>query len=495
MSFRLKKLALYKHPILGSTSLIFCNDDILEFNDEIYNTVIIGANGIGKSYILKAIIDIFNFIHLRLLDLNDSNNLSYKFKLTYYINGDKCVLSSMPKDMEVVGRGERYNVYYYFNDQQTPLVKCKLPVRLIASSMTINDKFRAKSDDFYKYNGIRNENSPNTTGTRTLVRKTVNSIISCISYKNKFREELKCLLSKLGLQEKMTISYGMRHKEVFLKRNITPDLLSDIFNNREKYFPLRETDIWGKTFFLKVKEQSDKIKIITDFLSRVAIKNYKRKRYVLEYDIIDNDEIIQDAEAIELLSKLDILTFPSIKVYKDYENYNFMDSSSGETNLLCQFIGVLSAIQEDSLVIIDEPENSAHPNWQINYIGWLKEIFSQYSSCHFVLATHSHFILTDLQENNSTIIALEKSNGKLENIAENLNTFCWSVDDILYNVFHVRNTRNYAFETDIYKLLNLVSRGQINTPLARDLAVKLSRYTLPGNDPLKVILEKIQKSC
>ena len=250
-----------------------------------------------------------------------------------------------------------------------------------------------------------------------------------------------------------------------------------------------------KTFFLKLNEQPDKIKIITDFLSRVATKNYKRKRYVLEYGIIDNDQIIQDAEAIDLLSKLDILTFPSIKVYKDYENYNFMDSSSGETNLLCQFIGILSAIQEDSLVIIDEPENSAHPNWQINYIGWLKEIFSQYNSCHFVLATHSHFILTDLQENNSTIIALEKSNGKLENIAENLNTFCWSVDDILYNVFHVRNTRNYAFETDIYKLLNLESRGLINTPLARDLVVKLSRYTLPGNDPLKVILEKIQKSC
>ena len=495
MSFRLKKLDLYKHPILGSTSLTFCNDEILKSNDEIYNTVIIGANGIGKSYILKVIIDIFNYIHHRLLDSNDSNNLPYRFKLTYYINGDKCVLSSMPKGMEPVGRGERYNVYYYFNDHQTPLFKCKLPLRLIASSMTINDKFRAKSDDFYKYNGIRNENSPNTTGTRTLVRKTVNSIISCISYKNKFREELKCLLSKLGLQEKMTISYGMRHKEVFLKRNITPDLLSDIFDNRKKYFPLRDTDIWGKTFFLKVKERPDKIKIITDFLSRVANKNFNRKRYVLEYDIIDNDEIIQDAEAIDLLSKLDILTFPSIKVYKDYENYNFMDSSSGETNLLCQFIGILSAIQEDSLVIIDEPENSAHPNWQINYIGWLKEIFSQYNSCHFVLATHSHFILTDLQENNSTIIALEKSNGKLENIAENLNTFCWSVDDILYNVFHVRNTRNYAFETDIYKLLNLVSRGLINTPLARDLVVKLSRYTLPGNDPLKVILEKIQKSC
>lgn len=494
MSFRLKKLYLYKHPILGSTSLTFCNDEILQSNNEIYNTVIIGANGIGKSYILKAIIEIFNFIHLRLSDSNDSNNLPYKFELTYYINGDKCVLSSMPKDMEVVGRGEQYNVYHYFNDKQTPLLDCKLPIRLIASSMTINDKFKAKSDDFYRYNGIRNENSPNTTGTRTLVRKTVNSIISCISYKNKFREELKCLLSKLGLQEKMTISYGMRHKEVFLKSNITPDLLSDIFNNREKYFPLRETDIWGKTFFLKVKEQPDKIKIITDFLSRVATKNYKRKRYVLEYDIIDNDQIIQDAEAIDLLSKLDILTFPSIKVYKDYENYNFMDSSSGETNLLCQFIGILSAIQEDSLVIIDEPENSAHPNWQINYIGWLKEIFDQYNSCHFVIATHSHFILTDLQENNSAIIALEKADGKLKNIAENLNTFCWSVDDILYNVFHVRNTRNSVFENKMLRLYQMISDNNADSEEINQLIKELETYKLSIDDPLNKLINIAKKN-
>lgn len=488
MSFRLKELDLYKHPILGSTSLTFCNDEILKSNDEIYNTVIIGANGIGKSYILKVIIDIFNYIHHRLLDSNDSNNLPYRFKLTYYINGDKCVLSSMPKGMEPVGRGERYNVYYYLNDHQTPLLKCKLPLRLIASSMTINDKFRAKSDDFYKYNGIRNENSPNTTGTRTLVRKTVNSIISCISYKNKFREELKCLLSKLGLQEKMTISYGMRHKEVFLKRNITPDSLSDIFDNRKKYFPLRDTDIWGKTFFLKVKERPDKIKIITDFLSRVALRNYKRKRYVLEYDIINSSEIVQDAEAIDLLSKLDILTFPSIKVYKNYENYNFMDSSSGETNLLCQFIGILSAIQEDSLVIIDEPENSTHPNWQINYIGWLKEIFGQYNSCHFVIATHSHFILTDLQENNSTIIALEKADGKLKNIAENLNTFCWSVDDILYNVFHVRNTRNSVFENKMVRLYQMISDNNTDQEETNQLIKELETYKLSIDDPLNKLI-------
>lgn len=244
MSFRLKKLDLYKHPILNSISLIFCNDETYPSNKDIYNTVIIGANGIGKSYILKAITDIFNFLHSKLLALSDSNNLPYRFKLTYTINNNEHVLTSMPKEQEQNSKFE-HDIIYYLNNQQVPFSKCKLPTRIIASSMTISDKFRARSNEFYKYNGIRNEKSPSTTGTRTLVRKTANSIISRISSKTNFQEELKSLLLKLGLQDKMVINYGMRHKEVFLRKNITPNLLSDIFDNREKYFPLRNTDIWG----------------------------------------------------------------------------------------------------------------------------------------------------------------------------------------------------------------------------------------------------------
>ena len=103
----------------------------------------------------------------------------------------------MPKGLEPVGRGAQYNIYYYVNEKQIHPSECKLPNNVIASSMTISDKFRANSDDFYKYNGVRNEKSPNTTGTRTLIRKTVNNIILSISSKNGFRDELKSLLLKL----------------------------------------------------------------------------------------------------------------------------------------------------------------------------------------------------------------------------------------------------------------------------------------------------------
>ena len=173
---------------------------------------------------------------------------------------------------------------------------------------------------------------------------------------------------------------------------------------------------------------------------------------------------------------------------KNYENYNFMDSSSGETNLLCQFIGILSTIQDNSLIIIDEPENSSHPNWQINYIGWLKDIFKEYHSCHFVIATHSHFILTDLQEHYSTIIALEKADGRVKNIAENLNTFCWSVDDILYNVFHVRNTRNSVFENKMMRLYKLVTENNADREGINRLLDELERYKLTDDDPLNKLI-------
>ena len=49
MSFRLLKLDLSKHPVLKSLSLDFCNDEILGFQDEIYNTVIIGACCVSSS--------------------------------------------------------------------------------------------------------------------------------------------------------------------------------------------------------------------------------------------------------------------------------------------------------------------------------------------------------------------------------------------------------------------------------------------------------------
>ena len=38
-------------------------------------------------------------------------------------------------------------------------------------------------------------------------------------------------------------------------------------------------------------------------------------------------------------------------------------------------------VESNSLILIDEPENSSHPNCQMSYIGWLQKIFKSLIEC------------------------------------------------------------------------------------------------------------------
>ena len=62
--FRLISLTIANHKVLGDNKFVFDNDyGLNDQQEDIYSTVIIGANGIGKSFLLKVIVDIFNYIY------------------------------------------------------------------------------------------------------------------------------------------------------------------------------------------------------------------------------------------------------------------------------------------------------------------------------------------------------------------------------------------------------------------------------------------------
>ena len=238
-----------------------------------------------------------------------------------------------------------------------------------------------------------------------------------------------------------------------------------------------------KIFFLGVKMPNEYFTagtLLSSTSSSPSERNVNVKKVVLTYSLLEDPQRINaERDVIEALSAIDLLTFPSLKVYKGDTNFGFDESSSGETHLLCQLIGIMSDIEHGSLILIDEPENSSHPNWQINYIEWLKNIFNHYCDSHFVIATHSHFILSDLKPESSDIIALDRDgDGIVRDVAENLNTFNWTVDDILYEVFRIRNTKNEALERDLERAIQLMEEkgeaqeGEIET-LLRRLAIQL----------------------
>ncbi len=506
--FRLISLELQNHFVLAPHGqrcrLVFCDNSDEEkcgVNGIPYTTVIIGANGIGKSHILSTIAEVFRSIKLMQEDWHSTIKLPFKYEVEYYANGHVFNVSTLSThryyDKGILDDAE----YRCLKDGGiVPLSHCDLPSSVLACSITVNDKFKTQPehDGFYWYLGIRNENTPASTGTRTIVRKTVSAIAEGLSHDDSFRVKLLDLLQNLGLQRKMEIEYSIRYRKVYMPGIISKTEFEDIFSNWkpafEKAGSKRNNAPWGHKNFQSISAKPGNIDIMVDYINALIRKKSITKGNHIVYHL-EERSLVEDWKAIQLLSKLDILSFPKIRIYKECdpnnatESFLFEDSSSGETNMLCQFVSILSRIDQRSLVLIDEPETSSHPNWQIQYIKLLNTIFGHYQSAHFIISTHSHFLLSDLEPRSSTIIALERKNGQLSSI-EGLNTFCWSTDDILYRVFHVRNTRNRVFENDIMTLYKMMSEGSNDYVTMHRLIDTLSFFELPGNDPLKVILNK-----
>ncbi|PNU29376.1 AAA family ATPase, partial [Serratia marcescens] len=82
-------------------------------------------------------------------------------------------------------------------------------------------------------------------------------------------------------------------------------------------------------------------------------------------------------------------------------------ASSGEQCILLSLLGIAANISDNTLILIDEPEISLHPEWQEKYISLLMNIFERYQSCLFVIATHSPQIVSKLNPRGSYIYTIQ----------------------------------------------------------------------------------------
>lgn len=488
LSFRLRRIQISGHPVLKEVDITLCDDD--KETHDLYTTGIIGPNGTGKSHLLSAIATVFS--EIRKAKDHEKTNRRFSFTVYYDYLGDSYCITNTKKygDFRVIdltGRSIQH-LTTTKNGDETILDEVFLPEKVIASTMTVTDKFLAKSDDFYRYKGIRNEHSASTTGTRTIIRKTVDSLMDCMTSKSVFEEELRMLLNNLGLEEHLQVSYGMRYKDLFLKPDITADGIRNIFDNWEVMFSGRKNPPWGfNNYERELKHNNKALEEAARFLSEQAKGRYGEST-IANYDLMQNAwEFQRDAAALKTLTQLDLVSFPSINVVKKNIPYGFENSSSGEAHLLCQFIGIMADIRPGSLILIDEPENSSHPDWQMNYVGWLKKIFKEYWDCHFIIATHSPLILANLKASESTIVRLKRN--ELNHITDEggmeMGCYSWTVDEILQDVMEMKSSRTAEFKsamTEFEKALDDDSKGR-----AKEAYKKLLGLIKPGNELLELL--------
>lgn len=190
-------------------------------------------------------------------------------------------------------------------------------------------------------------------------------------------------------------------------------------------------------------------------------------------------------------------TASSISFKKKGQVVKFDDLSSGEKHLLFAMIGILRHINHNSIILIDEPEISLHPEWQNNYINKLKKYFSDYNDCHFIIASHSHYLVSDMPIDNSSVIVFRKNEMNYSMIDAEVipySTNAWSAENIIYNVFGMRTTRNYYFENDLNQLLSATeNKNHLDIELADRMLKKLKKYVLSEADPLIPVLKEAEE--
>jgi predicted ATPase len=100
-------------------------------------------------------------------------------------------------------------------------------------------------------------------------------------------------------------------------------------------------------------------------------------------------------QGLTFLRRLSLLRLASCQLFPLSQGraIDLADASSGQQQMLCSLFGLQSELTSDSLVLIDEPELSLHPTWQMDFLDRLSKVLDQFEGCHVIVATHSPLIV------------------------------------------------------------------------------------------------------
>ncbi|CAG9217812.1 putative ATPase_AAA_core domain-containing protein [Paraburkholderia tropica] len=174
------------------------------------------------------------------------------------------------------------------------------------------------------------------------------------------------------------------------------------------------------------------------------------------------------------------------------------DLSSGQWHLMSSLLGLALSVEPGSLVLVDEPENSLHPEWQRGYIELLTKILKETNGCHTVIATHSPLIASGIDQNAGNVVQLLRDEDGPIGLGSRAVTvtYGWDASDVYQEVFGMSSTRAVSFVEQTDAILASIRDGEeLEAPL-REAISNLSDIAeaLPQRDPMRRIVNAIVRA-
>jgi predicted ATPase len=424
-------------------------------------SVVIGKNGVGKSRLLARIAGTFED-----LDRNKSHRHPRDLtvaRLVYQCDGHVCELS-FDHEGAPTARMDR---------RPCEIKDVPLPSKVIALTTTPFDKFRlpesllrqsrffsqqqqpmpADRPERYVYLGLRE--ARNSLSPISVIFRSIDGLFEASHFEAGRRMRVAEVFGFLGYEPSLQVLY-----EVAFDRG---HWIRDIANGN---FPRPSKGSRSSRDpppqLLQMLEREPALSQALQVACREMLNRSERNQINLRADFEYQSDYDPFFQKLQLLRRARLIRLRAANLRRvvDGEVIDMTRASSGELGIVTSFLGLASVIEDGSLVFVDEPEISLHPEWQMQYIDLLLKTFGNFGGCHFVLATHSPLILSDISPKNSTLVSLDVRQRDLEPTTQLAGK---SPDQVLVAAFRSPGRNNLYVKQEIVKALRLAADGQIAT--------------------------------
>lgn len=147
--------------------------------------------------------------------------------------------------------------------------------------------------------------------------------------------------------------------------------------------------------------------------------------------------------------------------------------SSGEKQLFLRALSLKFLEVNNSVVLIDEPEISLHPNWQRKIIDVYESIGK---NNQLIIATHSPHIIGKIESKGLRVIKKNKDGIKLVDNNELNETYGKNIGDILSTTMRMDSLRNEDITSKLNKTYELLNKNLYDTKEFKDTFDYLRKY-------------------
>ena len=233
-----------------------------------------------------------------------------------------------------------------------------------------------------------------------------------------------------------------------------------------------------KTYFQNIVNQNMTENIPSMIATKMNKEIFKNRSKTIG-EVIDN--VCDDINGIFKIMNLDVKlvglsedndTRPIFKNSLGKE-FDITGLSSGEKQLFLRALSLKFLEVNNSVILIDEPEISLHPQWQRKIIDVYKSIGE---NNQLIIATHSPHIVGSVKSENLRVMTKDTDGIKIVNNDNLSETYGKNIGDILCTTMELDSLRNEDITDKLNKVHNLLNKNLYNTDEFKDIFNYLRKY-------------------